>query len=220
MQLSRETLTIFKNFSNINSNLTIKPGNKLATIAAGKNIIAEATVAEHFPVEFGIYDLSEFLGALSLFDSPDLEFADKYVNIQEGKNGIRYFAANQSVLTAVPTLKQFPDPDIEFDLPGSMLSQIQRVASILHVSDFSLVGDGSTMTISVGDKTSATSNTFTSDVGPTDKTFRVNFKAENLKLLPGDYNVAIGAKKIARFKAKNQDLTYLIATELDSTYDF
>jgi hypothetical protein len=220
MKLSKDTLTLFKNFSTINSNLSLKPGQGITTISAHRNIMAEAHIAESIPVEFGIYDLNEFLGAMSLFESPDLEFTDKYVTIKEGKNGIRYYAANQSVLTTVPAVKQFPDADIEFDLPSQMLAQIQRVSSILRVTDFSIVGDGQAININVGDKNNPTGNTFTSEIGATDKTFRVNFKVENLKMMSGDYRVAIGAKKISRFQSVNQQLVYYVAIELDSSFDF
>lgn len=220
MNLSKETLAVFKNFSSINGNLSIKEGNKLTTISAGKNIMAEIVVSETFPIDFGIYDLNEFLGAMSLFETPDLEFSEKYVTIKEGKNGIRYYAASQSLLTVVPAVKQFPDPDIEFNLTSGMLNQIQRVSSILGANDFSVVGDGSTITVNVSDKSNPTGNTFSSEIGVTDKTFCVNFKAENLKMMPGDYAVAIGGKKIGRFKAVNQQLTYYVAIELDSKFDF
>lgn len=220
MNLSKETLAVFKNFSNINGNLSIKEGNKLTTISAGKNIMAEIVVPETFPIDFGIYDLNEFLGAMSLFENPDLDFTEKFVTIKEGKNGIRYFAANQTVLTPVPAIKQFPTPDIEFDLTSGMLNQIQRVASILRVSDFSVVGDGSVITVNVGDKSNPTGNTFSSEIGVTDKSFSVNFKTENLKMMPGDYLVSIGGKKISRFKATSQQLTYYVAIELDSKFDF
>lgn len=220
MKLSKETLSIFKNFAGINSNLILKPGNKLQTISAGKNIIASAVISESFPIEFGIYDLNEFLGALSLFDAPELSFNDKFVLMGEGKNSVRYYAANQSVLTIVPNVKQFPEPDIEFDLPGSMLSQIQRVASILHVSDFSLVGDGDTIKVVVGDKSNPTGNVYQSEVGETNKQFKVDFKVENLKIMSGDYRVSIGGKKISRFQSTNLQLVYYVAIELSSTFDF
>ena len=220
MKLSKETLSVFKNFSAINTNLTIKPGNKLTTISTGKNIIAEAVVAESFPQEFGVYDLNEFLGAMSLFGDPELDFNELNVDIKEGRNKVKYFKANSSVLTAVPTIKSFPDPDIEFDLPGAMLNQIQRVASILRVADFSVVGDGSTISVQVGDKANPTGNSYSSELGVTDKSFKVNFKVENLKMMAGDYRVAIGGKKISRFKATNQQLVYYVAIELDSTFDF
>lgn len=220
MKISKETLSIFKNFSGINTNLTLKPGDKITTISSGKNIIAEAIVNETFPTDFGIYDLNEFLGALSLFSDPDLIFNDKFVTIKEGKNGIKYFSAATNVLTTVPTIKAFPDVDIEFSLTGSMLNQIQRVSSILKVNDFSVIGDGSIITVSVGDKTNPTGNNFSSEIGETDKTFRANFKVENIRLMPGDYVVSIGAKKISRFVSTSQQLTYFSALELDSSFEF
>lgn len=220
MKLSKDTISVFKNFSGINTNLSIKSGNKLTTISAGKNIIAEAIVAESFPSDFGIYDLNEFLGAMSLFTDPDLTFGDKYVTIKEDKNGVKYFGAAAGLLTAVPAIKAFPSPDIEFDLSGQMLNQIQRVASILKVNDFSIVGDGNTIAISVGDKSNPTGNSYNSEIGTTDKSFKINFKVENLKMMAGDYRVSIGGKKISRFQATNQQLMYYVAIELDSTFDF
>ena len=220
MKLSKETLSIIKNFGTINPNLTLKAGSELATITTGKNIIAKATVKEDFPIEFGIYDVNEFLGAMSLFEDPELTFTDKFVTIKEDSNGIKYFAANQSVLTNVPSVKPFPEPDITFDLTSSNLSQILRVSSILRVPDFSIVGDGTSITVLVGDKNNPTGNTFEAIVGTTDKSFKINFKVDSLKMLPGDYEVSIGAKKISRFVNKSVALTYFIALELDSTFDF
>lgn len=220
MKLSKDTLSVFKNFASINSNLSIKAGKTLVTMSTGKNIIAKADVAEEFPIDFGIYDLNEFLGTLSLFESPELEFTDKSVTIKEGKNSVKFFAANAQVLTPVPAMKAFPEPDIQFDLPQQMLSQIQRVASILKVADFSISGDGNVITIAVGDKKNPTGTTFDSELGTTDKTFKVNLKVENLRMLATDYTVSIGGKKIARFQSTNNLLTYFVAIELDSTFDF
>lgn len=220
MKISKDTVNIFKNFSNINSHLTIKPGNRIITLSAQKNIIGDAFVGEQFPETFGIYDLNEFLGSMSLFDSPELKFNDKYVTITEGKNSVRYYAANQSILTPVPDIKQFPNPDIEFNLSSQMLSQIQRVGSILRVGDFSIVGDGTMIKILVGDKSNPTGNRFESELGDTNKIFKINLKIENLKMLPGNYSIGVGSKKICRFTSDNQQLVYYVAIELDSTFDF
>jgi len=220
MKLSKETLAIFKNFGTINPNLTLKPGSDLSTITVGKNIIAKAVVPEEFPIEFGIYDVNEFLGAMSLFEDPDLVFTDKFVTIKEKNNGVKYYAAAASVLTTVPNVKPFPSADITFNLSTNNLSQIMKVSSILRVPDFSIVGDGTNVNVLVSDKANSTGNTFDAVIGETDKSFKVNFKVENLKMLPGDYEVAIGAKKISRFSSKTQNLTYYVAIELDSTFDF
>ena len=218
MKLSKETVGLFKNFAGINSNLLLKSGNKLSTISAQKNVMADSTVTETFP-DFGIYDLNEFLGAMSLFDDPELAFNDKYVTIEQGGNSIKYFAAESSVLTAPQKAITFPNADIEFNMSANMLSMVQRTASVLKASDVSIVGDGSNMTVVVGDKKNATGNSYNTTVGQTDKKFKVNLKVENLKMIPGDYVVSISSKKISRFQGSG-DLVYYVAVEADSAFDF
>ena len=219
MKLSKETVALFKNFAGINSNLLLKNGNKLATISAQKNVMADATVGETFP-DFAIYDLNEFLGAMSLFEDPELTFQDKHVSISQGSMQIKFFAADPTVLTAPQKAITFPTAEINFDISADKLSMIQRTASVLRAADVSIVGDGSTITIVVGDKKNATGNSFSEPVGSTDKTFKVNLKVENLKMLPGDYNVSISSKKISRFKSTSSDLVYYVAVEADSTFEF
>jgi ribosomal protein L28 len=219
MKLSKDTVALFKNFAGINSNLLLKSGNQLATISAQKNVMADVTVAETFP-DFGIYDLNEFLGAMSLFEDPDLEFSDKYVTISEGGNSIKYFAADASVLTAPQKSITFPESDIDFTLTATMLAMILKTASVLRSADVAIVGDGTTMSIQVGDKKNATGNSYSANLGTTDKTFQVNLKVENLKMLMGDYQVSISSKKISRFTAVSSDLVYYVAVEADSTFNF
>ena len=218
MKLSKETTALIKNFASINSNLLLKSGNKLATISAQKNVMADATVSETFP-DFGIYDLNEFLGAMSLFEDPELDFSEKYVTIKQGNMSIKYFAADASVLTAPQKSITFQEAEIEFTVTAAMLNMIHRTASVLRAADVSIVGDGSTITAVVGDKKNATGNSFSEPVGTTDKTFKVNLKVENLKMIPGDYAVSISSKKISRFKG-NGDLVYYVAVEADSSFEF
>ncbi len=218
MKLSKETVGLFKNFAGINSNLLLKSGNKLATISAQKNVMADATVSETFP-DFGIYDLNEFLGAMSLFEDPELDFSEKYVTIKQGNSSIKYFAAEPSVLTAPQKSITFPAHEIDFNMSAAMLNMIHRTASVLRATDLSIIGDGSTITAVVGDKKNATGNSFSEPVGSTDKKFKVNLKVENLKMLPGDYAVSISSKKISRFQGTG-DLVYYVAVEADSSFDF
>ena len=67
MELSKETLTLIKNFAGINGSLMLKAGNRLSTISEGKNVMAETTISETLPIDFAIYDLNEFLNVVSLF---------------------------------------------------------------------------------------------------------------------------------------------------------
>jgi len=219
MKLSKETVNLIKNFAGINSNLLLKQGNKLATISGQKNVMADATVTETFP-DFAIYDLNEFLGAMSLFEDPELDFQDKYVSIKQGSMNIKFFAADASNLTAPQKSITFPEAEINFRMSSSMLDMIKKTSSVLRAADVSIVGDGSKVVAVVGDKKNASGNSFSEPVGDTDKTFKVNLKVENLKMLPGDYDVSISSKKISRFKSPNNDLVYYVAVEADSTFEF
>jgi hypothetical protein len=220
MKLSKDTVGLFKNFAGINSNLLLKQGNKLATISTQKNVMSDTVVAESFPADFGIYDLNEFLGAMSLFEDPELDFSDKYVTIKEGGASIKYFAAEVGNLVVPQKAIVFPEAEIEFTLTATMLNMIQKTSSVLRATDLQIVGDGSKMVIQVGDKKNATGNTYNAQVGSTDKEFKVNLKVENLKMLPGDYLVSISSKKISRFKATSSELVYYVAVEADSVFGF
>ena len=218
MKLSKNTVNLLKNYASINSNLLLKQGNKLSTISGQKSIIAEATVEDSFPVDFGIYDLNEFLSAFSLFTDPDLTFSDKVVTIKEGTSTIKYYASAAEVLTVPQKSINFPDVDVEFDLNGDVLASILKTASVLRASDVSFIGDGSELTLVVGDKKNATANTYGVALGKTDGNFRVNLKIDNLKFIPGDYTVSISSKKISRFASKGSDLVYFVAVESDSQF--
>jgi len=219
MKLSKETLALIKNYASINSNLLLKAGNKLSTLAVGNTIMSTVTVTETFPSEFGIYDVNEFLGALSLFDDADLEFSDKYVTMSQGKGSIKYFAAAESAMVVPKKDITFPEAEINFTLDANVYSMILKTAPLLKSSDVSLVGNGSTISVVVVDKKNQTGNAYNYELGTTTLNFKVNLKIENLKMLPGDYDVSISSKKISRFKAKGSDLVYYVAVEADSTFE-
>lgn len=219
MKLSKETLSVLKNFSEINQNLLIKSGSSLSTLSAGKTVMATASIPEAISVGtngFGIYDLNEFLGIVSLFEDPELDFSDKFVTISQGKTSIKYFAADQNVLTYPTKALEMPPADISLKMSSSTLQSIRKVAAVLKTSDVSIVGDGSEIKFQAGDKKNATANAYSSVIGETDKEFVVNIKVDNLKLLPGDYDIQVSAKKICKFS--NSELTYYIAAESDSKF--
>lgn len=219
MELSKETLTLIKNFAGINGSLMLKAGNKLATISEGKNVMAEATIAETLPLDFGIYDLNEFLNVVSLFTTTNLDFSEKYVMVSDGgKSKIKYFAAGEGVVKAAPTTIKFPSSDVSFTLEAAQLAMIQRTASVLKATDVSIVGEDGILKIIVTDKKNATSNAYEVSIGETDETFKANIKVENLKMLPNDYEVSISKKKISKFKHTASDLTYYVAIEADSEF--
>lgn len=218
MKISKDTMSLLKNYAAINSNLLLKPGNKLATVSVNKTVASSATISETFPSEFGIYDLNAFLGAVLMFDDPELTFTDKFVTIAQDNSKIKYYAADASVLSYPNKDIQFPDAQIEFKLTSAIMSSIQRTAGCLKASDVSIEGNGSEITLIVGDKKNPTGNTYETIVGSTDLTFKANIKIENLKMINDDFNVSISNKRISRFSSVSSDLVYYVAVEADSSF--
>jgi len=107
---------------------------------------------------------------------------------------------------------------VEFKLEAAQLAMILRTAAVLKASDLSITGDGTALRVVVSDKKNDTSNAYDVAIGDTSATFKVNLKIENLKMLPGDYDVAISKKKISRFRSTSGDLTYYVAVESDSEF--
>ena len=220
MKLSDNTLSLLKNFSTINQSILFKAGNKLRTISVMKNILAEATVAEEFPQDFGIYDLGQFLNGLGLHHSPELDFKNEgHVVIREGKMRSKYFFADPNVIITPPEKPiELPSEDVTFELSTDQLDKLLKAAAIYQLPDLSVVGGEGVVKVLVRDKKNDTSNDFSITVGETDTVFSFNFKVENIKILPGTYEVVVSQKLLSRFTAKNYDLTYYIALEPDSTF--
>ena len=221
MKLSDSTLSLLKNFSTINQSILFKQGTKLRTISVMKNILAEVSIDEELPKDFGIYDLNQFLNGLSLHHDPELDFeADNYVVIKEGRSRSKYFFADPQVIVTPPERPMnLPSEDVTFDLSTEQLDKLLKAAAIYQLPDLAVVGANGVVKIVVRDKKNDTSNDFAITVGETDKQFSFNFKVENIKILPGNYEVVVSSKLLSRFSSKNQDLTYFIALEPDSTFE-
>ena len=219
MKLSDKTLSFLKNFSTINQSILFKQGTKLRTISVMKNILAEVTIDEELPQDFGIYDLNQFLNGLSLHYNPELDFANEgHVVIREGKMRSKYFFADPAVIITPPEKPlTLPSEDVTFDLSTDQLDKLLKAAAIYQLPDLAVVGGEGVVKIVVRDKKDDTSNDFSIIVGETDKTFSFNFKVENIKILPGTYNVVVSSKLLSRFTCKDHDLVYYIALEPDST---
>ncbi len=221
MKLSESTLSLLKNFSTINQSILFKQGSRLRTISVMKNILAEATISEEFPKDFGIYDLNQYLNGLALHNNPELNFeADNYVVIKEGRSRSKYFFADPSVIITPPEKSiELPSEDVTFDLSTDQLDKLLKAAAIYQLPDLSVVGGDGVVKVLVRDKKNDTSNDYSVIVGETESTFSFNFKVENIKILPGTYSVVVSQKLLSRFTNKNQDLVYYIALEPDSTFE-
>tara|TARA_B100001996_G_scaffold4042_1_gene3451 strand:- start:179 stop:844 length:666 start_codon:yes stop_codon:yes gene_type:complete len=220
MKLSDSTLTILKNFAGINNSILVKQGNKLRTISVAKNILAEAEIKEEFPRDFAIYDLNQFLNGLGLHQDPDLDFKEEsYLSIREGKRRVRYFFADPAVIISPPDKEiTLPSEDVSFQLDSTSLEKLLKAAAVYQLPDFCVVGNAGAVKLVVRDKKNDTSNEYAITVGETDKEFTFNFKVENIKIIPGAYDVGVSSKLLSKFQNTQHNLKYYIALEPDSTF--
>lgn len=218
MKFSKETIAVLKNYSSINPNIMLK-GSVLTTISPQRNVVASVSVEEKFPVDFGVYDLSQFLGVLSLFSDPDVTFTEKVATFKEGKNSIKYYAADAAVLKLPPDKQiKFPNADVSLKITSTQLGQVIKTAGVLGAPDFSIVGDGETISLVVGDLKVDTGNQFSIELVSTDMTFSANFKVENLKMIVQDYSVEISSKGLSKWTAESGDMTLYVALESTSKF--
>jgi hypothetical protein len=220
MKLSDNALAILKNFAGINNSILVKQGNKLRTISVAKNILAEAEIKEEFPRDFAIYDLNQFLNGLSLHQDPDLDFQQEtYLSIKEGKRRVKYFFADPNVIIAPPEKDiTLPTQDVCFQMDSVTLEKLVKAAAVYQLPDLSAIGEAGVIKLVVRDKKNDTSNEYAIVVGETDKEFSFNFKVENIKIIPGAYDVVVSSKLLSQFTNTQHDLKYYIALEPDSTF--
>ena len=222
MKLSEKTISLLENFSSINQSILVKKGSKLRTISVMKNILAEADVDENFERDFGIYDLPQFLNGVNLMKDPDLDLKNEtYMIIREGKSTkVKFAFADPEVIITPPEKPlELPSSDVKFQLDSNHLQKLLKASAIYQLPDLSAIGDGKEITLVVSDRKNDNSNEYTLVVGKTDNEFVFNFKMENIKLIPGSYDVQISKKNLAKFTNSNYNLDYFIALEPDSSYE-
>jgi len=222
MKLSEHTQSVLKNYASINQNLVIKEGNELLTMSSMKNIVAKATVEETFPKELAIYDLNEFLAALSLFKNPILDFDEQFVTIKEEQspsNSLKYFYSDPSVVQTPTNSITMPSEEVKFKLSNGDLSKMKRASAVINAPDMTLEKSDGVSSLVAKDKKNDTANNYSLDVETQgDGEFKFYFKVDNLKLMDGSYDVSISSKNISHFKSENTQVEYWIALEPESSY--
>jgi hypothetical protein len=209
MKLSSNTMNVLKNFSTINENIFIKPGNVLETISKQKNILARAEIAESFSEEFGIHDLNNFLSVLTLSKDSSPE------------SNTKYRKASKEVLVIPPEKKiNMDNAEISFSLSAEDLDWFQKAASALNSPNIAFMSDGQKINVQIFDAKDDSSNVNTTTIAESDgKIFKMIFATENFKFIPGNYQVTIHSKGISHFKNTGTTLEYWVATEAGSSYE-
>lgn len=217
MRLSKETLSILKNFSSINSNILIQPGNVLKTKSTGNNIYVKATIAETFDVTVPIWDLNKFLGVVSMFVNPDLEFAEDHVVISNGRSSVKYYYSEPSLLSFPERDIKMPKSIIKFYFDDKDLNEVLKAASILQVSDLTFVAESGQFYVNVGDASQSSANNFKIilDENYSGPDFSGTINVSEIKFIPGSYNVELTDTIISKFSHTTLDLAYYISIKKD-----
>jgi len=221
MKLSENTLNVLKNFASLNQGIVIRPGNVLRTVSENKAVLAEATVEESFPNEFGIYDLHKLLSVVSSNkSSPDISFEKEYLSFTSvGKIRIRY--SDISHILAPPKKSiELPSVDVNLDFTSEIQNWIFSTASILKAPNIVVKcnGEGEDINILAMDvKGEIVDDASVKVNGESDTAFQAVFKVENLKILPGAYKVEISSSGVSKFTNESKNVSYWIAIEKGSS---
>ena len=217
--LSKKTLDVLKNFSTINSSIVFRKGSTVRTISNAENILAKFTGDEVFPVDFAIYDLSQFLSGISLFNDPQLEFTSgDFVSIRGGRQSAKYYFSDPEItLKSAPEKNvNFPGADLQLNLTGDDLIALQKASAVYGLPDLTFQSEEGLDTIKLilRDKENDTSNTYDLTVaGTCTGTYSLDVKIDNIRVLPGDYSIKVSKALISEWTNTNVDLTYYVALE-------
>lgn len=216
MKLSARTLQILKNFATINPSLLFKPGSSLTTISPLKTMQAKATVSESFDSEFAIYDLSRFIGVLSLFDDPELVIQENFLSIVRDGHQVNYVYADKELIVTSSKDIKMPACEIEFRLTGGSFSAVMKALNVLSLPEVAVIGENDLIYFAALNTKMPNGDVYKVQVGETEHNFKMVFRAENMKLLQDDYDVKISSKGLGHFKGS--DVEYWIATESSSSF--
>jgi hypothetical protein len=219
MKLSKETTEILKNFAAINPSLVFQAGTVQKTVSPQKTVLAKANISENFDKEFAIYDLTQFISTVSMFEDPDLKLGDDSLVITNGKAKTTLRYAKTDLIQSPPSKEiNLPSTEISFTLEANALQSALRAAGVLALPELALVGRSGKAYLAAIDSRNQGSNSFEYEVGDANANYMMLFKIDNLKILNRDYEVRVSAKGISHFASKTGDVEYWIATEQGSKY--
>jgi hypothetical protein len=217
MKIDATTINVLKNFANINNSIVINIGNKLETISSSKTIKATAKVITNFPRRFAMYNLNKFISTMSLFNDPDVEFGETGLTISDGGRSVQLTYSDESTIIKIPNKNiVLPSIDVTVELANDNLKAVEKALGVLSVPEIIFAGKDGKVYLQAADSKNPSGDYYSIEIGQSDRTFRAIFKAENIKVLPGDYKVDICSKGISKFY--NDDVEYFISVEQSSTF--
>jgi hypothetical protein len=217
MKITTNTVNVLKNFAKINPSILIQEGNTLKTMSPSKTIMAKAIIDTEFPKRFAIYNLDRFISTASLFTDPNFDFGERTVTIKEGERKTDYVYADENTISKMPEREiNLPSIDVTVTLTNANLKEVEKAGGVLGLPEILIVGDGVNVYLQAADSKNPSGDVFSVKIGDNTKTFKAIFKTENIKIIPGDYEVNISSRGISHFSGKEAE--YWIAVEQSSTF--
>ena len=222
MKLSAGTLSVLQNFASINQNIEFKTGKKIRTISSGKTVLAEAVLSDEFPQDFCVHDLNQFLVVYSLNKDTEIDFDDKNIIFKAGKSKTKYRKTEKNTIVVPPDRElTLPSTEASFTLNEQDLAAVLKTASVLKSPHIAFESDKDNIFVSTFDAKDSSAHTNSIEVASGNgNEFKFVFMTENLKMIPGTYDVKVSSKGLASFKNTKLDIQYFIAMEdKDSTFN-
>lgn len=222
MNFSEKTVSVLKNFATINQSLLFRKGNVIKTISPQKTILAQATIEEEIPSEFGIYELNKFLGTLSLFSDHEVYINEHYMTIKSGASQSKYFFADPETIMTPPD-KPLPIDNVlcEFTLGQNDFKAVMQGANVLQLPEVTIEAKAGDIWVVARDSKNTTTNTFERKVGEMTQqnvSFQSVLKVENLKMMLDSYDCKITASGLLYMKSADGTIQYWVASENNSKY--
>ena len=219
MKLSEQTLAVLKNFSAINSGIVLNKGKIQKTISPEKSILVEAELEDAMPETFGIYDLNQFLGNVTTLNNPNMTFSENAVLMNDGDITLNYYSCSTNLIVSPPDKElKLKQTDVSFVLTNAVLSKLLKLAAMNNLTHLSVVGKNGEIRLQMHEKANDTSNFASFKLNDYNgEDFIASFKVDNIKLIPGDYDVEIQLGAFAKFISNSGPMAgkikYFIALE-------
>ncbi|UYD57709.1 DNA polymerase processivity component [Aeromonas phage avDM3] len=223
MKLTKETLSVMKNFAAINPSLRLTPGNFIMTKSVNGVAYAEATIADEIDSELNIYDLPNFLSILGqLGEGSDINLSNGEIVIQNGRAKVNLPDAESSVIVVPKQRLRMPPADVEFDLKAEDLAEILKISRAVGADRIAITNRNDHIVIdafAVEDGDNARTR-YSLAVCPYEGTNNFSFviNLENVSVVIADYKINISSKGAAQFQGINT--AYVFVLETSSKHDF
>lgn len=212
MRLDDRTIQLLNNFATINKSIRFFPGRDVATMTSNKTILARARIGNDIEREFAIQDLPKFLGVVRLFRDPRIEISEESVTLSEDEKAVKYTLSAAHLMETPPTKTFDFSVDVSFPVTARLLKEVKDAAATLSHREVVIVGEHGAVFLETTNVENPSADKYRVRVGVTDKPdFRIIVKIDNLRLIPGDYEVEVSFQKIVRFRS--DDVEYLVAVE-------